>query len=119
MSPTLYSFLHVASAFLLVGFTFFVFASPKLPENRRKVMMISGILSLIMLTGGMGLLAQEPFKTAGWPIFVFIKIGCWLGLSAMAGLAYRKPQSVRTMAYMARLLVLIAVWAVYFKPFGY
>jgi hypothetical protein len=35
----------------------------------------------------------------------------------MAGLAYRKPQSVRTMAYMSRLLVLIAVWAVYFKPF--
>jgi hypothetical protein len=115
MSPTLYSFLHVASAFLLVGFTFFVFASPKLPENRRKVMMISGILSVIMLVGGFGLVARMYDNT--WHSFILIKVGCWLGLSAMAGLAYRKPQSVRTMAYMSRLLVLIAVWAVYFKPF--
>lgn len=115
MSPTLYSFLHVASAFLLVGFTFFVFASPKLSENRRKVMIISGVLSLVMLVGGFGLVARIYDNT--WPTFILIKVGCWVGLSAMAGLAFRKPQAVRTMAYMTRLLVLIAVWAVYFKPF--
>jgi|FLOH01.1.fsa_nt_gi hypothetical protein len=115
MSPTLYSFLHVASAFLLVGYTFFVFASPKLPENRRKVMMISGILSLIMLVGGFGLVSKVYANA--WPTFVLIKVACWLGLSAMAGLAYRNPAQVRTLAYITRLLVLIAVWAVYFKPF--
>ncbi|MCP4091838.1 MAG: hypothetical protein GY747_00170 [Planctomycetes bacterium] len=115
MSPTLYSFLHVAAAFLLVGYTFFVFASPKLPENRRKVMIISGLLSLVMLFGGFGLVAKIYDNT--WHTFLFIKIACWLGLSAMAGIAYRKPQQVRTMAYLTRLLVLVAVWAVYFKPF--
>ena len=115
MSPTLYSFLHVASAFLLVGYTFFIFASPKLSENRRKAMMISGILSLVMLVGGFGLVARMYENT--WHSFILIKLVCWIGLSAMAGLAFRKPQSVRTLAYMSRLLVLIAVWAVYFKPF--
>lgn len=115
MSPTLYSFLHVASAFLLVGFTFFVFASPKLPENRRKVMIISGVLSIVMLVGGFGLVAKVYDNT--WHSFVIIKLVCWLGLSAMAGIAYRKPAQVRTLAYLSRLLVLVAVWAVYFKPF--
>ena len=115
MSPTLYSFLHVASAFLLVGFTFFVFASPKLPENRRKTVIISGLLSLVMLVGGFGLVAR--LYDNQWHVFILIKLGCWLGLAAMAGLAYRKPAQVRTMAYISRLLVLVAVWAVYFRPF--
>ena len=115
MSPTLYSFIHVAAAFLLVGTTFFVFASPKLPENRRKVMIVSGLLSLVMLVGGFGLVAKV-YDNA-WHSFVIIKLVCWLGLSAMAGIAYRKPEQVRTLAFVTRVLVLIAVWAVYFKPF--
>ena len=115
MSPTLYYFLHVASAFLLVGYTFFVFASPKLPENRRKVMIISGVLSLVMLFGGFGLVAKVYDNS--WHSFVLIKMACWLGLSAMAGIAYRKPEQVRTLSYITRALVLVAVWAVYYKPF--
>ncbi len=115
MSLTLYSFLHVAAAFLLVGFTFFVFASPKLAENKRKAVIISGILSLVMLVGGFGLVSKIYDNV--WHSFILIKIVCWLGLSAMAGMAYRTPEKVRTMAYMSRLLVLVALWAVYFKPF--
>lgn len=108
MSPTLYSF-------LLVGYTFFTFAGPKRPEDARKAWTISGILSLIMFVAGFGLLSKlygNQFHG-----FIILKIVCWLGLSAMAGMAYRRPQSVRSLAYLSRLLVLLALWAVYFRPF--
>jgi uncharacterized membrane protein len=111
----LYSFLHVAAAFLLVGVTFFTFASPKPPEKRRRVLTIVGILSLIMLVGGFGLVSKVYGNS--WHVFIIIKLVCWLGLSAMAGLAYSKPAQVRSFAYLSRLFVLVALWAVYFKPF--
>ena len=105
MPATFYSILHVASALLLVGVTFGAFAAPT-PERRKATLMWSGILSLLMLTGGFGLLARVVH---GWPVWVLIKMVCWLGLSAVAGMAFRKPESVggrgnRTRVYRGIML---------------
>ncbi len=112
MSPTLYSLVHVASAFLLVGVTFKAFASPD-ASQKRQVMMLAGIFSLLMLVGGFGLIAKLNY---GFPLWIVIKVLCWLGLSAMAGLAYRMPDKRPALVMTTRVLVILAVYCVYYRP---
>jgi hypothetical protein len=113
MDPTIYSFLHVGSAFLLVGLTFKAFAAPN-GASKRQTLMFAGILSLIMLVAGFGLLAKYNL---GFPAWVMVKVACWLVLSAMAGMAYRKPAQMGTWVWITRLAVLLAVAMVYWRPF--
>jgi hypothetical protein len=112
MSPTFYHIIHVVSVLVLTGYTFYAFAAP--PETRRRVMMITGVASLLALVGGFGLQAK---LAVGWPGWFVVKLVCWLGLSALTGIGYRRRGAAGTLALVAVALVLIAVVLVYTKPF--
>jgi len=113
MSPSVYYFLHTFSVILLTGATLYVVANPQ--KHKKKTMMIvTGILSLIILVAGSGLVSKIYANNwaQGWLI---AKIVLWLGLSALAGMAYRKSKSVVISATV--IIVGIALYMVYFKPF--
>jgi len=113
MSPSFYQFIHVFSAILLAGSVLAIAAHP-VKSAKRRMMTLTGILSLLVLIGGFGLVAKlygNDFSM-GW---LWIKILCWLGLSALAGVAYRISKSASIGA--AAVLVGLAVFMVYFKPF--
>lgn len=113
MNPVYYQLLHLFALFVLTAHTFMAFANP-LPENRKRTMMITGIASLLVLVSGFGMISklyQNHFM--GWMI---VKMVCWVGLSALAGFAYRRPQWRSGLAFTALTLVLIALVMVYFKP---
>ncbi len=112
MSPTFYSILHVISILVLTGFTFYAFAAPA--ETRKRVMMITGIASLLALVAAFGLQAKLQ---VGWPGWLFVKIACWLALSALAGLGYRKREAAGLLSVVAVLAIVVAVVMVYLKPF--
>ncbi|MGY8652811.1 MAG: hypothetical protein ACKVJX_04245, partial [Verrucomicrobiia bacterium] len=63
MKVQIYQVMHVLSMVLMSGFIFQAFANPD-PKNKKRTMMIVGILSVLMLTGGMGLVALTK---AGFP----------------------------------------------------
>ena len=109
MSPTTYYILHVISGFLLTALTFGAFAAPT-PETRKRTLAFTGILSLVMLVGGFGLMAKMHYA---WEPWVFIKVGCWLLLSGLAGMAYRKPGKTGLLSLVATVLVAVAVSTVY------
>ena len=116
MGPHEFVFLHathVAAALVLVGYTFYAFAAP--PETRKRVMMWTGGASLVMLLTGLrmwqGIYAFAP---AGWLI---VKVVCWLGLSALAGIAYRRREKAGLLAWLAIALMIVALAMVYAKPF--
>jgi hypothetical protein len=113
MSPTTYYILHVVAAFTLVGVAFAAAAAPK-PERRRPAMMLSGIAGLVMLVAGIGLLHKLNMGFPGW---VILKIVCFLVLSAMVGIAFRREGKPGPMAALVVLVTAVAVWAVYTKPF--
>ena len=74
-------------------------------------MIITGIASLLVVISGGGLLAKlYPGQFPGW---VIVKLVCWLGLSALAGIAYRRPHLRGTLATVALLLTLTALVMVY------
>jgi uncharacterized membrane protein SirB2 len=113
MPPTVYHIIHLTSLFVLLGYTFYAFAAPA--ETRKKVLIITGIASLLVLISGFGLITkvyQNQF--AGWMI---VKLVCWLGLSALAGLGYRRRGAVGAFALVAVALAFVAVVMVYAKPF--
>ena len=108
-----YQLLHILSLIVLTAHTFMAFANPA-PENRKQTMIITGIAALLMFISGFGMLSinKIPFLT-GW---VIVKLVCWLGLSALAGIAYRKVHLRGTLSYVALACIAIAVTMVYFRP---
>lgn len=78
-------------------------------------MMITGIASLFVLISGVGIatVLHIPFST-GWLI---VKIFCWLMLSSLAGVVYRRAHLRGVLSLVGLVLILVAVYMVYFRPF--
>ncbi|HUJ43893.1 MAG TPA: hypothetical protein VLW52_09820 [Opitutaceae bacterium] len=105
--------LHVGAALALMGYTFYALAAP--PETRKPVMIWTGTASLVMLLTGLRMWQiAYAFAPAGW---VFVKMACWLGLAALAGIAYRRRWRARVLAWVALVLAVTAVTMVYLRPF--
>ncbi len=104
--------LHVAAALVIVGYTFYAFAAA--PETRKSVMIWTGAASLVMLTTGIRMWEDHGFDPVGW---LLVKMVCWLGLSALAGIGYRRRDKAKLLAAVALLLAVTAVVMVYLKPF--
>lgn len=112
MSPTFYHILHVSSLIVLLGYTFYAFAAPA--ESRKRVLMITGIMSLLMLVSGIGLLHKLHL---GFPAWSIVKLVCWLGLSAIGGIAFKRRAQADVVMLVALALAITAVVMVYLKPF--
>lgn len=113
MNLDLYHFIHVGAVLLLTGFTFYAFANPA-PESRKRIMIITGVCSLLVLITGFGMWGRMYQMHAH--TWIIVKIICWLGLSALAGMAYRRREKAGLYASIAVVLLLVAVAMVYFKP---
>ena len=109
-----YHLLHLFSLFVLTAHTFMAFGNPD-PMNKRRTMTITGIASLLVLVSGFGMLhlLAIPFST-GW---VIVKFVCWLGLSSLSGVVYRRAHLRGLLSMISLLLILTAVYMVYFRPF--
>lgn len=104
---------HVISVIALVGGTFYAFAAA--PETRKRTLALTGIATLLVaLTGIRMWQGMFGFAAMGW---IFVKIACWLGLSAITGMAYRKRDKVRGLMWITLILAIVAVIMVYAKPF--
>jgi hypothetical protein len=112
MSTTTYLILHLSSIIVLLGYTFYAFAAPA--ETRKRVLMITGIASLLVLVSGFGLRERLHIGFPGW---IIVKLVCWLGLSAIAGIAYRKRAMADLFMIIAFVLAITAVAMVYVRPF--
>ena len=111
MKLQIYEVLHVASMVLMTGFLFQAFANPD-PKNKKKSGILIGSLALLMLIGGFGLVATLH---VGLPWWVIVKVVCWLGLVAISGLGYRKPERIPLLTGVAIALILVAITTVYFS----
>lgn len=115
LAPFFLYVLHLVGLFFLVGWTFYAFAGPA-AETKKRVMMLTGIGALLVVVAGFGILGKHTmtYLTQGWLI---VKILCWLALSALPGIAYRRPAARGALAWVAIALVAVAVFMVYRKPF--
>jgi uncharacterized membrane protein SirB2 len=113
MNSSFYHILHVFSLFVLTAHTYMAFANPA-PENRKWTLIVTGVASLLVLGSGMGMVATiYANHFAGWMV---VKLVCWLGFSALAGLAYRKSHLRGLFSFLGLALLLVALVMVYLKP---
>ena len=75
-------------------------------------MMITGVATLLVLVSGFGLMAKLHPTEYG-SVWVIVKLVCWLGLSALAGVVYRRPHLRGTLAAVSLGLILVALFMVY------
>lgn len=104
--------LHVFSAIGLVASVFYACAAA--PETRKRLMMWSGIVSLIVALTGIRIWQGAYQFQGAWPV---VKIVCWLGLSAFAGIAYRRREKAGLWMMLSLVFALIALVMVYLRPF--
>lgn len=109
-----YQILHLLSLIVLTAHTYMAFANP-IPENRKRTLIITGVAALLLFISGFGMLTvvKIPFAT-GW---VIVKLVCWLGLSSLAGLAYRKAHLRGLFSTLGLGFIAIALTMVYTRPF--
>ncbi len=113
MDPTYYKILHVFSLLVLTAWTFAAFANPD-PANRKRTMMVTGAAALLMLISGFGMVAKVyGGHISAWMV---VKVVCWLIFSALAAIAYRRPERRSQFALVGFTVLLIALWMVYAKP---
>jgi hypothetical protein len=103
--------LHVASIVVLIAYTFYAFAAEA--ATKKRVMIITGVATLLVLLTGIRMWqGMYNFAFLGW---IIVKILCWLALSGLAGIGYRKRNSGALMAVII-LVALVALVMVYWKP---
>ena len=104
--------IHVFGAIGLVATVFYACAAA--PETRKKLMLWNGILSLLVLLTGIRMWQAMFNFGGGWAI---VKLVCWLVLSSIGGLAYRRRAQAGLWMAISLVLSAIAVAMVYLKPF--
>jgi hypothetical protein len=104
--------LHVLSVLGLTGATFYTFAGA--PESRKRVLMWSGIASLLVLLTGLRMW-QAVYGFHG--MWVVVKLVCWLGLSAIGGIAYKRRGATGLLVLITLALLATALAMVYVRPF--
>lgn len=103
--------LHVVAVVVLLAFTFYGFAAA--PESKKRVMIITGVATLLVLVTGIRMWqAMFSFAFFGW---IIVKLLCWIALSALAGVGYRKRNS-SAMMWLILAIAAVAVVMVYWKP---
>jgi hypothetical protein len=112
MNLTTYLVWHLSSIIVLLGYTFYAFAAPA--ETRKRVLMVTGIAALVVLVTGFGMLHIQHLGFPGWAIVKFV---CWLGISAMAGIAYRRRAQADLFMLVTLILAITAVAMVFVRPF--
>ena len=115
-----YKVLHVASILILTGVTGAIFAG--VSERSRKLLMgLGGVLSLLVLIAGFGLASsnlggiRQP-NPMHWPAWLWVKVFCWLWLSALGGIAVRRPNEKVVWVGVAILVLVLALVMVFFRP---
>jgi hypothetical protein len=118
MPYEIYKILHILG--LLLVFTslggVFVYAGNgglKTENRMRKLVAIShGTGLLFLLVSGFGMLAK--LGISGFPFWVLLKLGIWLGIGALLFLGYRKPAlATRFWAIAVAAGVLAAIMGIY------
>lgn len=88
-------------------------------ENQARQLLIGmhGTGVLFILVGGFGMLARLGFSHgAGFPVWLWVKLGIWAVVAAVAALPYRRPQLGRPLLVALPVLAMTAAAMAVYKP---
>ena len=105
--------IHVLSISTLFGTCIGACVLPA-KENRKKMLMYSGIASLGVFITGFGMAGMDHIGFPGW---LLVKIACWLILSVVVGMFFRTPEKRASLIKLSTLVFVLALVMVFIRPF--
>jgi len=115
MNQAEYATLHIIHVFAVLGLVASVFyACAADPTTRKRTLMWGGIASLVVAATGMRLAMGIYHAMPAW---VWVKVVCWLAISAFSGVAYRRREKAPLWVWLTLGLSAVALVMVYAKPF--
>ena len=88
-------------------------APPEAASENAALNKTQKLAALLVILSGLRLLHFQS-GPSGW---VFVQLACWLGISSLTGIAYRRREKAALFAALALVLAVIAVAMAYVKPF--
>jgi len=104
--------IHVLSISTLFGTCIGACVLPT-SENRKKMLMFSGIASLGVFVTGFGMAGMNHI---GFPAWLLVKIACWLILSLIVGMFFRTPDKRASLMKLSALVFILALVMVFLRP---
>lgn len=114
-----YSFYKLVHLFSVIFFLALISLQISIPEKNKKLSIYSGILSLFVLVGGMGLLARLGISHGGgWPLWASLKLFIWLLIAVTFPIFIKRmPKYKVYLWYPLIILALVAIYLAVYKPF--
>jgi len=106
-------FIHVLAIFGSISTSFYALSAP-LPERRKWIAMVSGTFGLLALLTGLHLIGVSKI---GLPLWLIVKIFCWLGVVGLVPISFKNPEKKMTFTVVVALLYATALTMVYLRPF--
>jgi hypothetical protein len=92
--------------------------APRANPGRRWIAITHGVGLLIVIVSGFGLLARLGIShSAGWPMWVWIKLGIWLVLGGITALVAKSPRYASFLWFFIPVLAALAAYLAINKPF--
>lgn len=82
---------------------------------RRLIAAVHGTGTFIILLGGFGALARLGMN-GGLPLWIWIKLVCWVVIAGLVVVPYRRPELARPVFWLLPVVGAIAAWAAVYKP---
>ncbi len=86
-------------------------------SSRKLLVITNGTCMLIMLGGGMGMLARMGMASS-MPGWVWLKFLRWGGVGALMSVVMRKPGTAKVIWFLLPVLAALGAWIVLYKPLG-
>ena len=116
MSYHFYKMAHVISIFFFLTLISISFYSPR-PSRIRNI--LTGIATLFVFAGGMGLMARIGIQHGKmWPTWILGKVGVWLFIAIMGPVIAKRIPELKTVGYITMMLAAsVAVYLAVAKPY--
>lgn len=83
---------------------------------RKLLMATHGTALLIIFVAGFGLMARKGMMGAGWPGWIYVKLGVWLVLGGAVTYVRKQPQLGKIWYFVFPLIGAVAAYSAVFKP---
>ncbi len=120
LSLSFYKVVHLLGVVLLFSALGAVAAATAAEADariRKVAGMAHGTALVLLLVAGFGLVARNGF-TAGWPLWVWLKIGLWLLLGAAPIVVRKAGRAATWMIVVLPLLGALAAWLALYRVGG-